>query len=452
MIGRRMLDIPLSIWVALTLVACGSAAQPPETSPGLPDSGVTGPGPTAASPAPATPETPALEPITTPDADVDYQLDPRVQRATTDFGFRLFGRLVAQNQKENVVASPLSVASALAMAYNGADRETREAMADTLGFGEMTLDEVNHSYAALRNSLSRADGHVELAIANSLWAKEDVAFNPDFLGRNRQFYAAEVATLDFGDPAAPDVINRWVADQTRGKIDGIVDEIDPLAVLFLINAVYFNGEWTVAFDEEMTRDRSFYLPDGSEKQHPMMSQMGQYQYLENDDFQAVSLPYGDGDASMYIFLPREHTGLTGFLANLGVDNWESWLDQFNNREGNIVLPKFKAEYEKSLIDPLKALGMGIAFDPRLANFDGMHDGAEELELYIQEVKHKAFIEVNEAGTEAAAVTSVGVGVTSLEPEKPPRFSFIADRPFFYAIRDSKNGSIIFMGVVMDPQD
>jgi serpin B len=389
--------------------------------------------------------------MTTPGAVVEYRLDPRVQQATTDFGFRLFSRLVNQNQMENVVASPLSVASALAMAYNGAERETREAMANTLGFEEMTLDEVNHSYAALRSSLSRADGPVELALANSLWAREDVTFNPDFLGRNHQFYGAEVTTLDFGDPAAPEVINRWVADQTRGKIDGIVDEIDPLAVLFLINAVYFNGEWTVAFDEDMTRDRTFYLPDGSEKQHPMMSQMGQYQYLENDDFQAASLPYGEGDTSMYIFLPQEDTSLTGFLANLDVDTWESWLDQFNNREGNIVLPKFRAEYEKSLIDPLGSLGMGIAFDRSLANFDGMHDGARQLGLHIEEVKHKAFIEVNEAGTEAAAATSVGMEFTSIEPDKPPRFSFVADRPFFYAIRDGKNGSIIFMGVVMDPQ-
>jgi serpin B len=133
------------------------------------------------------------------------------------------------------------------MAYNGAEGETREAMASTLGFEQMTLEEFNHYYAALRNGLTRADAQVELAIANSTWAREDVALNSNFLGRNYQFYGAEISILDFDDPGPVDVVNTWVADQTRGMIDGIVDQIDPLAVVFLINAAYLNGEWTVAF-------------------------------------------------------------------------------------------------------------------------------------------------------------------------------------------------------------
>ena len=369
--------------------------------------------------------------------------------ADTDFSFRLFDQLVKQDGGENIFISPLSVAIALAMTYNGAEGETRAAMAKSLGFDEMSLGEVNDAIAALRSNLTRSGPKVELAIANSLWAREGVEFNTDFLERNREFYEAEITSLDFDNPATPAAINQWVTESTRGNIDRIVDEIDPMTMMFLINAIYFNGKWTVEFDEAKTQDRSFHLQDGSEKQHPMMSQSGEYQYMENDDFQAVSLPYGEGQVSMYIFLPHTDSSLTELLGTLNASIWEDWLIRFQSREGDIVLPRFRTEYEASLNDPLKGLGMTIAFDPDRANFEGMRHAPPD--LYISEVKHRAFVEVNEEGTKAAAVTSVEVGVTSVRPEEPPRFSFVADRPFFYAIHDNETSSVLFMGTLVEPE-
>ncbi len=359
----------------------------------------------------------------------------------------MFDQLNKQDEGENIFISPLSIVIALAILYNGAEGETRAAMAKSLGIDELSLEEVNDTIAELRSNLTRSGPKVELAIANSLWASQGVDFNTDFLERNRQFYEAEITSLDFDNPAAPDVINQWVTENTRGKIGKIVGVIDPMTVMFLINAIYFNSEWTAEFDEAKTQDRSFHLMDGSEKQHPMMSQSGEYKYMENGDFQAVSLPYGEGQVSLYIFLPRKDSTLTEFLGSLNAPRWEDWVIQFRSREGDIVLPRFRTEYGASLKHPLKALGMAIAFDPDRANFNGMRPTPPN--LYISEVKHKAFIEVNEKGTETAAVTSVVVGHT--DAQEPPGFSFVAERPFFYAIRDNETGSLVFMGTVVEPE-
>lgn len=462
-----MLGATTALWVALAIVACGSSApatKPAQTSPGAAitatpstpiDTSALQSTPTAIIPAPTTPiDTRNLEPtptatIPTPTTLANPEVDARARKANTNFGFRLFAQLVNQGMGENIFISPLSVAIALAMTYNGAEGETREAMAKTMGIDEMSLEDVNDANAALRRSLSRIGPNVELTIANSLWAREGADFNTDFLERNRQFYEAEITSLDFDDPAAPAIINQWVTENTQGKIDKIIDEINPMTVMFLINAIYFNGKWTVEFDEANTQDRPFHLLGGSEKQHPMMSQSGEYQYMENDEFQAVSLPYGEGQVSMYIFLPHTGSSLTEFLGTLNASNWEEWLMRFQSREGDIVLPRFRTEYQASIKGPLKELGMGIAFDPDRANFEGMRQPPPG--LYISEVKHKAFVEVNEEGTKAAAVTSVEFGVTSVKPEEPPGFSFVADRPFFYAIRDNGTASLLFMGTLMEPE-
>jgi serine protease inhibitor len=373
-------------------------------------------------------------------------VDTRLVAANTRFGFKLLSQILEQNgEPANLMVSPTSVAIALTMTYNGASGTTQQAMAEALELEGMSLEEINQANAALELALENADPEVQLAIANSLWGREGVSFNPDFLQRNRDFYSAEVASLDFTNPSAIATINGWVSRNTQEKIPEIIREINPDAALFLINATYFKGNWTTPFNAEQTSDRPFTLLDGSQKQHPTMSQGGRYDYLENDQFQAVSLPYGESRRlSMYVFLPRESSDLSAFQQNLTAENWETWMSQFGRREGAISLPRFKLEYETQLNDVLEALGMAVAFTDQ-ANFSGMSDTP----LSISQVKHKTFIEVNEEGTEAAAVTSVEMQTLSAPAVSP--FRMTVDRPFFYAIRDNQTGTILFMGTVVEPE-
>jgi serine protease inhibitor len=405
----------LGLWGCMTPQPSDRAiAQSPSPVP-------TGPAPTMASPTP---------------------IDSRLVAANTRFGFKLFSQILKQGDAENLMVSPSSVAIALSMTYNGASGETQKAMAKTLELQDMSLAELNQANATLQTDLMQADPKVKLAIANSLWGKQGFTFQPDFLQRNQEFYKAEVENLDFASPAAVERINAWVKQKTEDKIPEIIQEIDPSQVLFLINAVYFKGNWTQQFDPKLTSDRPFMLSDRTQKTVPMMSQRGDYQYAETEQFQAVSLPYGDGRLSMYVFLPK--TGLPEFTPMLTAENWETWMAQFSKRQGAIQLPRFKFEYETTLEKALTAIGMGAAFDAAQSDFSGM--SAER--VVINQVKHKTFIEVNEEGTEAAAVTSVGVRTLSAPTVAP--FQMVVDRPFFAAIRDNQTGTILFMGTVTEP--
>lgn len=372
-------------------------------------------------------------------------VDSKLVDANTKFGFKLFQEVLKQDSNKNVFVSPSSIAIALSMTYNGASGQTQQAMAKALELQGMTLQDVNQANNALKTSLENADPAVQLSIANSLWAKEGIPFKADFLQRNQQFYKAKVTELDFGKPDAPNVINNWVKENTRGKINQIVNKLQPNDVLFLINAIYFKGNWTKQFDKSQTTERPFYLSNGSQKQHPMMSQSGKYRYYENETFQAVSLPYGKGRMSLYVFLPKKNTNLDGFQQQLSVQNWQQWMNRFQMRQGSMQLPRFKFDYSIQLNNALKALGMEEAFGNG-ANFSNMTSAS----IAIDEVKHKTFVEVNEEGTEAAAVTSVGVALTSAQmPDEP--FQMIVDRPFFCAIRDNQTGTVLFMGSIREPK-
>jgi serine protease inhibitor len=364
------------------------------------------------------------------------------------FAFKLFAELTKSNIEQNVFISPTSVALALAMAYNGARGETARAIARTLELGEIGLDALNRSNAALIEALRALDPHIALAIANSLWAQQGITFAPDFLSRNQELYSAEIATLDFGDAGAAATINDWVKRNTSGKIEKIIDQIDRAAVLFLLNAIYFKGSWAKPFDPRRSREMPFTLSGGRQKLLPMMAQTGKFDYYAIQGFQAISLPYGAGRASMYIFLPEQRSSLRAFRRELSHKSWDAWLRHFRQAEGTIVLPRFKLTYEASLNDALKALGMGIAFDRRRADFSAMIAGGKP-GANIDEVKHKTFVEVNEEGTEAAAVTSIGMILTTMAPQR--NFSMIVDRPFFCAIRDNQTGALLFMGAIVDPE-
>jgi serine protease inhibitor len=374
------------------------------------------------------------------------ELDQRLVDANNGLGFNIFTRLAEEKPESNIFISPSSIITALAMAYNGAEGETKTAMEKALLLEGMDMDEVNAAFADLLTILQNPDPKVELAVANSLWAREGVNFNEDYLNRSRNYYGAEITELNFDDPGSADTINSWVRDKTRNKIDGIVEPpINPDTILFLINAIYFKGEWSEPFEPDLTSEGIFNLPGGDTKEHPFMFRSGDFDYLETDLFQAVRLPYGKNErVGMYLFLPAEAANLKKLQAELNGANWNSWIGSFRSMEGDLTLPRFSFEYETSLKKALEALGMGIAFEEGEADFSGMRPTPPE--LFINEVKHKTFVEVNEEGTEAAAVTSIEVGTTAM----PETFSMVLDRPFFFAITDDMTGTILFMGSVLEP--
>ena len=439
-----------AIWSALVtvaLAACGSELATP--------------GATSTMPEPTSALVPTSSPTVEPTPIVDLasllaSVDDSIVAANTSFGFRLFSELTARDTGQSVFISPLSVSTALAMTYNGAAGGTQRAMAQALGLDGMELDKVNASSAALLRSLDALNPVVELSIANSLWARQGEPFSGDFLDRNQRYYGAEIATLDFGDPKSADVINGWIDTKTKGKIDRMIGKIKPSTVMMLINAIYFKGKWHTPFDPERTTDRAFHLADGTEKLHPMMSQSGRFRHLNGEGFQAVKLAYDEGGSAseekggfkdtrvgMYVFLPDADSSLEEFLGELDAESWETWMAQFEVGQGKVVIPRFKLEYSSKLNDALKALGMGVAFGGS-ADFSAMAPRG----LWIDEVSHKAVVEVNEEGTEAAAATVVAMA----ESMAIQRIDFVADRPFFFAIRDDTTGTVLFMGALFEPEE
>ena len=359
------------------------------------------------------------------------------------FGLKLFREIVKTEKDSNVFISPLSVSMALGMTYNGANGETQEAMQQTLELSGLTLQEVNEAYKNLIELLRGLDPKVRFQIANSIWYRQDLTPEEEFLNLCKEYFDALVRAMDFADPNAAKIINGWVYENTNGKIERIVgDRISPETVMFLINAIYFKGTWTYQFDEESTRDTLFTLPDGTAKPCKMMAQRGFYEHFSNDDFKAVDLPYGDGDFSMTIFLPSPKTDIDSLIGEFNPENLSYWLSCFSSDSGDIFFPKFKLEYDLGLNQVLKMMGMEIAFTDA-ADFSKMYkDGG----VCIDTVIHKTFVQVNEEGTEAAAVTVVGTEISI----HPSDFHMRVDRPFVFMIRENKSQTILFIGKIVEP--
>ncbi len=370
-----------------------------------------------------------------------------VTQAANAFGFALFQELLKKEANKNLFISPTSISIALAMTYNGAEGETKTAMEKTLGLAGMTVREVNDANKDLRTLLAAPDKGVTLEIANSLWAKQGVEFKRQFMGTNEDFYGAKITALDFAKEEAPDAINVWVSEATREKIKTIVDKIPPEMVLYLVNAVYFKGAWEKPFDAKRTMPREFTLFDGKKKEVPFLNQGGEYETFKTEKFEAVRLPYGTGKLGMFVLLPNAGVPVGDVAKLLNPKNWEGWLGKMKKLDGTVALPKFKADYSVALKDYLTAMGMADAFEPGKANFTGI---AAEPPLYISSVGHKTFVEVNEEGTEAAAVTDVAVGATSAPIQPKERLEFVANRPFLYAIVDKQTGTVLFLGIMGDP--
>ena len=370
----------------------------------------------------------------------------RLIEVDNSFALKLFREINARDPDVNLFISPLSVAMALGMTYNGADGETQAAMAEALELQHMAIGEVNEAYRDLIALLLDLDPRVEFQLANSIWHRNALQFEQAFLDINREYFDAEVAGLDFNDPSAADRINDWVNDATNGKISDIVEK--PIAddlVMFLINAIYFKGDWTHQFDKGLTRDANFTLDDGTTKQVETMfhKSAAEVRIFSDDVMRVVDLPYGGDAFSMIILVPRPEADVEAVVAALDAPRWAALVDGLVDSERVVGLPKFTLEYEIELKDVLTALGMGVAFVENVANFSKMRQAND---LFISSVKHKTFVDVNEEGTEAAAATSVGIGVTSVGPGP-----FLVDRPFLFVIRERFSGAIIFMGKILDPE-
>ena len=378
-----------------------------------------------------------------------------VVNANNDLGMKIFSRLAADEAGKNMMISPLSISIAMAMVTNGATGENLDEMKEVLGFGEMELPDVNEQFSQLIASLVEADKDLVLEIADSVWM--DDVFAPDvkqdFVDVLTEFYDAAFFTEDFQDEATVGKINSWVSEKTHEKIDKVIDEIGPNTIMYLINAVYFKAAWTTSFDKESTYEGTFMLSDGSEGKADYMGFSYDqevpdfYSYSsdwgDENGYSVVRLPYGRGVFAFYGIVPTydNKSNIDDFIAKIAENGFDSYISQLEERSFPVQLPKYKFAYEKSLVDVFKSLGMEKAF----AEGALMNIAEEPHAPFISDIYHKTFVEVNEEGTEAAAVTVVEVGENAMPS------GFYANRPFVFVIRDDRTGSILFIGKVENPK-
>jgi len=374
-----------------------------------------------------------------------HKKSAEILEADKAFGFELFREINSLSDEENIMISPLSVSYALGMTYNGAAGTTLEAFDEVLHFEGLTAEEVNESYKDLMDQLVHLDDRVEFSIANSIWYRLGFQVLAEFIQTNQDYFNAEVEGIDFSDPETVDVINQWIENNTNGKIKDMLDFIPAEAVMYLINAIYFNAQWKYEFIKEETYEGDFNLADGTIHQADFMRVSGDFAYTSNEDFSAVELPYGDSTFSMVVLLPSGENELSDLVAQLDVAHWDSWFDNTSLNGVQVDLPKFKYGFKSLLNDPLINLGLGVAFSGG-ADFTGINPDGN---LFISRVIHQTFIDVKEEGTEAAAATIVEVSLTSAGGNNPILFK--ADKPFLYLIKENSTGAIMFMGKVGKPE-
>jgi len=372
--------------------------------------------------------------------ELAQRIDPNLIDANTRFAFELLQELVSEDRGKNVFVSPLSILLALAMTYNGAAGDTSLAMAEALQFSELDLEQLNRGFRDLMASVVEADADVQISIANSIWCRLGFKAKEDFIERNQTYFASEVRELDFSNPRATDTINQWIDDATGGKIGNMIDQIPPDAMMYLINAIYFRGDWTHRFSESATRDEEFTLENGGKKTVPMMHLEEQFQHARINGLGLLRLPYSREKLAMYILLPGEGENLDAIIHVLDDASWNNLKSELVEKEVALAMPRYRMEYGVKLLNNvLSKMGMGLAFTSQ-ADFSGIAP-----ENFISRILHKAVIEVNEEGSEAAAATIVEEKVGISEPVE-----FIVDRPFLFAIADDRTGSILFLGKVAEP--
>jgi serine protease inhibitor len=370
-------------------------------------------------------------------------VNPAIVAADDGFGLSLF-QMLMPSAAGNIAISPLSVSVALQILYNGAAGTTQQAMAQTLQFGALSLQDLNDANAALQASLLNADPLLTIIIANSLWTQNGGSVLPSFTQADQTYYGATLGDLS----GAPANVNAWISSETQGLITDILPAGNyEQAVAVLANAVYFKGPWTTAFDPSLTVTQPFTLSDGSEVSVPMMSQAGSYAYLQGANFQAVRLPYGSGRMSMLIVLPESGVSLTSFVSNLTLENLNTWIGELTMSPGSIGLPRFTATYQaQGLAGVLGSMGMAVALCPPTGgtNFSAL---SSQPGVCVSDAEHETVVEVDESGTVAAAATTVTVTTSVVVAGT---FTMTMDRPFLYAIRDDLTGELLFLGALMNP--
>lgn len=368
--------------------------------------------------------------------------------ADNAFGLEIFQQIREKSDEENLMISPLSISLALAMAYNGADGSTKTEMEETLKLNGLSVDEINGSYQNLIAALQSLDEEVVFELANAIFYAHIFEVKPGFIETNQNFYDAEVNQLNFSSPSAVGTINNWVAQKTHDKIPEIIDHLSVDDRMVLLNAIYFNGTWTKEFNDQGTKMRNFTQTNGNNMEVAMMSKEDELEYASNNLFSSVKIPYGNGQYNMLVFKPSGENNSQDIINELNPENWINWLESFSMEEHVVVtMPRFKFAFEQSLNEALKALGMQKAFSPNLADFSKLSDE----DVYISSVKHKSFIDVNETGTEAAAVTSITFTTTSVGTGEIQKIYFTVDKPFVFAITEKDTGAILFIGEVQNPE-
>lgn len=359
------------------------------------------------------------------------------------FGTELFRQTAIAEPEKNLMLSPLSASVALTMLLNGSNGDTYDQLREMLDYQGLTTEEINAAYQSLTEQLLTVDPDVEIALANAVWYRQGFQVKPPFLATMQDQFDARTEALDFSKPSALDVINGWAADNTNGKIPKVLNEIDPAAVMFLMNALYFKGTWTWQFDKSHTAFAPFKTDNGQTTDTEMMNGDIPSRTHSGNGYNAIELYYGKLNFSMIIIVPA------GTVADLleGFDEqfWSSLTNALDILPGDpteipVSMPKFTFEYEKELNDQLKAMGMTDAFDPSKADLSGISDA----DIYVDFVKQNTFVNVDEEGTEAAAVTTVGIYETSI-PEP-----FTVDKSFLFAIRERTTNTLLFIGKVMKP--
>ena len=364
-------------------------------------------------------------------------------KSDNTFSFNLLSNIPVDHSR-NMMVSPLSISLALSMTLNGANCDTKTAMQTALGLGNLTQDDINQIYLDLITALKKADPKVVLNIANSIWIRKDFPVLESFIQVNQKYFNAGITNLNF-DQTALNTINSWVNTSTNGKIPTILDTISPEEVMFLINAIYFNGKWQIQFDPAKTVNSDFTLTGGQTASVPMMKMKEKFAYSEQADYKALKMPYGRGKYQMVALLPNEGNTPEGIAAQLNPISWTALTASLNNpAEIDVWFPKFQYSWDLELNSLLSSMGMAVAFSSTDADFSKIN---ADYQLFITKVKHKTFIKVDEEGTEAAAATSVGIGMTAI-PGNP--LEFHANRPFLYLITEEDTGAILFIGKVENP--
>jgi serine protease inhibitor len=368
--------------------------------------------------------------------------------ASDTFGVTLLGAINGMRANENIFLSPLSISVALGMTMNGAAGNTYNEMRLGLGFGTLAQDQINQSYKSLVDLLLALDSHVTFKIANAIWSDQRfaTAVEPAFLTTVKQYFGAEARVLDFSSPSAVTTINTWASDQTAGKIKKVLDSIGD-EVMFLMNAIYFKGDWRTSFDPKDTQPRAFKLLSGQSINVETMYRKGNVRRGQIAGATVVDLPYGGDAFTMTILLPDSTSDVNALVGSLTPNTWRQAQASVQPANVGLYLPKIKLAWKGEIRPELATLGMRDMQNPAVADLSKLARGARPGDLYISKVQHDTYVDVNEVGTEAAAVTTVGVTPTSICLTCDVRI----DRPYLFAIRERLSGTVLFVGKIVRPE-